>query len=174
MTQDNAALELQYHQIAELYELAEDLVATVEHSSIKQPEEQLTLVEPLVNQLGESTDILCEEFIEVAGKRRRGAARKSRIEAALRKIYTAVDHYTDQVRVSASQAASGIRNIADPIVEKIKHQVEFVISILVDYINLSLDRIMQKQHIEELRRRQEKIAQMLMAADKNRGMELGA
>lgn len=174
MSKDVSELELDYHQITELYDLAEELVATVEHEAVDDPNAQLNLVEPLINQLGDSTDVLCEAFIDVAGKGQDNAGQKTRIETNLRKIYSAIDVYKEQAGAFAHQAGLGLHNIADHIVEKIKYQVERVISVFVEFINLSLERIMQKQYIEELRRRQEKIAQMLLATEHQQAMQVGA
>jgi hypothetical protein len=174
MTEDTATLELKYHQIAELYDLAEELLSTAENPAVENPESQLDLIEPLVNQLGDSTDVLCEEFIEIAGKKEKSASRKTRVERALRKIYTALDAYQQQASAMTGQAVEGLRNLADPIVEKIKLHVEAVIGIFLDFVDLMLDRIMHKQQIEELKKRQEKIAQMLYVAERSRAREMGA
>jgi hypothetical protein len=166
MNDNLAHLDLQYHQITELYALAEELVATAEHPSVVNPDAQLDLIEPLVNQIGESTDVLCEEFIEIAGKQQKNTARRGRVEGALRKIYSALDTYQQQVATAS--------NVANAIVEKIKRQVESVIVLFVEYVELTLDRIMHKQQIEELKKRQEKIAQMLYVAERNRTRDVGA
>jgi copper chaperone CopZ len=170
MTEDLSKLELHYHQITDLYDLAEELVSTAEHPSIENPDDQLNLVEPLINQLGDSTDILSEEFIEIAGKQQKSTARRNSIESALRKIYTALDAYQQQVAQTAGHITTGLKNVADPIVEKIKRQVESVIAMLVEFVDISLDRIMHKQHIEELKQRQEKIAQMLYVAERQQSI----
>jgi hypothetical protein len=47
------------------------------------------------------------------------------------------------------------------IVRKVKRQLEVVITHFVDFITLSLDRIMQKHDVEELKHRHASIALML-------------
>lgn len=168
MTQTHAALtemELQYYEIAELYHLAEELVDVVEDPDCANPEAQLRTLEPLINQIEESADILCEEFIEVAGKQQKTPSKKNKIESALRKLYMAIDAHVAATAHNAADAAKAI-------VEKVKHQVEKIVTIFIDFINLSLDRIMQKQHIDELKERQEKIATILYAAEQQ-SMRLG-
>lgn len=172
MTQDIATLELQYHQITTFYDLAEELVGTVEHEHVSDQEAQMTLVEPLVQQLSDGADVLCEAFITVAGEGQQEAAHKMRIESSLRKIYTVLDGYYERLRDTVEAGSTALRNVADPIVERVKYQLELVISTLVDYIDLSLERIMQKQYIDEMRKRQEKIAQMLRDTER-RTMEVG-
>lgn len=154
---NKAELELKYHEICGLYDLAEEVLNTCESDYISDPETQLNLIEPLVEQVGESADVLTEEFINAAS----GQGNKKKIEAALRKLFVAIDDYQKRVKANATNASQSLINIADPIVEKIKRQVETIVAIFIDFVSLSLDRIMHKSQIEELKQRQEKIALML-------------
>ncbi|MBY0355636.1 MAG: hypothetical protein K2Q12_07895 [Rickettsiales bacterium] len=166
--QNMADLELKYHDITELFELADALVDTAESEFITNPDEQLALVEPLVEAVGDAADVLTEEFLTVASQTKaNNAVRRSKIEGALRKIYVAIDAYKQQT----AKSKQALMNIADPIVEKIKRQVEVIVAIFVDYVDLTLDRIMQKTHIDELKKRQEKIAIMLHALSQERGLD---
>lgn len=161
----DAELELKYHDITELYSLAEELVETVESEFVHDPEAQLKLVEPLIEAVGESADVLTEEFLAVAGRdKKMNAGRKSKVESALRRIYAAVDDYRDKAAKSGKKVSRNLMNIADPIVERIKRQVEVIVSHFIDFVDISLERIMQKTHLEELKQRQEKIASMLYHA----------
>lgn len=161
----DAALELKYHDITELYNLAEELINTVESEFVTNPEAQLALVEPLVEAVGDSADVLTEEFISVAGSGQKvNSRRKGRIEAALRRIYVAIDEYGKAVANSGVKASKSLLNIADPVVERIKRQVEVIVSNFIDFVDITLERIMQKSHLEELKQRQEKIASMLYHA----------
>lgn len=169
---NQADLELKYHDVTELYELADGLIGTVESEFISNPEEQMALVEPLVEAIGDAADILTEELLAVAGQSK--AANKShrnKIEGALRRIYVAVDAYKQRATMQASRQKQALINIADPIVEKIKRQVEIIVAIFIDFVDLTLDRIMQKAQIEELKKRQEKIAVMLHSLSQQRGMD---
>lgn len=158
----HADLELKYHDITELYNLAEELVETVQSEFVRDPEAQLKLVEPLIEAVGDSADILTEEFIAVAGRDKKvNAGRKNKVEGALRRIYVAIDDYTARAKASGKKVSKNLMNIADPIVERIKRQVEVIVSHFIDFVDISLDRIMQKLHLEELKKRQEKIASML-------------
>lgn len=158
--QTQEELEQKYYEITELYDLAEELADTVESEFVANPEEQLQLVEPLIEQVGEAADVLTEEYISLAeGKKLR--ASKNRIEGALRRIYVAIDTYHKKAMDTAQQAGASFMNIADPIVKKIKRQMEAIIGNFMELIDLSLDRIMQKSEIEDLKRRQERIAMML-------------
>ena len=153
-------LEQDYHEITELYHLADDLIMTTEHEMITDKESQIDLVEPLVSAVAESTDILSEEFLVLAeGKPSRKAAAKGRIENALRKVYMAITEYSN----NAVEVSATVRKITDPIVTRIKRQLEVVVATLIAFVQLSLDLIMQKNDVEELKQRQERIALMLHA-----------
>lgn len=165
-----AEMEQHYYEITELYDLAEELVDTIESELVQDQELQMQLVEPLINEIGDAADMLSEEFITIAENQGQGKPQsKTRIEGALRKIYTAIDAYHKRVNASLGESNMGFRNIADPIVKKITRQVEVIVTALVDFVALSLDRIMQKSHVEELKKRQEKIAMMIYAAQHQQG-----
>lgn len=145
-----------YHDITELYNQAEDLVATVENPSIKNQDAQLVILEPLINDVIEATDILSEEFILIAeNKKNRAPSKfsKNRIEASLRKIFAAIQNY--------QQATKNIANIADVIVEKIKLQLDKVVSVFFEFVQISLQSIMGKAELEALRVRDARIALMM-------------
>ena len=144
--------EQKYHDITELYALADDLLATVPEAA--DPEAQLALIEQLVETMGESTDVLTEEYIALCeGLPRRKQMAKPKVEGALRKIYVALHECTTRVRDA--------RNAALLIMKKIKRQLEQVISNFVDFMTLSLDRIMQKHDVDEIKARHANISLIL-------------
>lgn len=160
-----AELELKYHDITELYNLAEELVETVESEFVRDSEAQLRLVDPLIEAVADSADMLTEEFLLVAGRdKKSNAGRKGKVESALRRIYAALDDYRDKTAATGKKMTKNLMNIADPIVERIKRQMEVIVSHFIDFMEISLDRVMQKAHLEELKQRQEKIAAMLYHA----------
>lgn len=162
---DKQQLETSYQEVTTLYDGADALIATIESSRREDQEAHFQLVNPVVEQLEASTDILTEEFINIAQATSNGKqvpkAGKSRIEAALRMVYSALDSYHKEAGQSRKQAFEQVRNIVDPVIEKIKRQVEKVITIFVGFVDLALDRIMQKADFELLKKREEKIANML-------------
>ena len=151
-------MEQKYYEVMELYALADELALTAESNLVSDPNAQLDLVEPLIDAMGSSADILTEEFIAlVDGKANRKTIAKKKIEDALRHIYSALSDYSEK----STKMMQGVSNVADPIVKRIKRQLEVVIATFIDFVTLSLDRIMQKNDVEELKQRQEKIALML-------------
>ena len=157
-------LEARYHEITTLYDHAEELVATVESQFVKDPEAQLSLVEPLINDIGEATDVLTEEFVLVAESKKfriSSKASKKRVEGALRKIYVAISEYKTRVQGNAKKAQNVLQNIADPIVSKIQRQVEKVVAVFLEFLQISLHNVMNKAEVEALRVRDTRIAMMM-------------
>ncbi len=153
-------LEESYHQITALYDHASELVETVESRLTADPDLQLALVEPLINEVGDATDVLTEQYLHLADGARRGGtgkASKSLIEASMRRIYAAIADYRERVQA----AGRGAVNIADIIVAKIQRQVEKVIAIFLDFIQLSLAHIMGKAELDAIRQRESRVALML-------------
>lgn len=152
MTNTMNMLEQKYYDIAELYALADELLATVPTAA--DPEAQLELIESLVEVIGESTDVLTDEYIalcENVSKRKQKASPK--VEGALRRIYMSLHEFSTRARDA--------KNAAHLVVKKIKRQLEQVISNFVDFVTLSLDRVMQKHDVDEIRARHANIALML-------------
>lgn len=162
------SMEQKYYEITELYDLAQELIDTVESEFVQDKTEQLVLVQPLVEQLGDSADVLGEEFISLM-EQPKNRNNPKKVEAALRKIYMAVQAYQERATKQASQTATAFRNVADPIIKKIKRQMEAIVAVFITIVDLSLDRIMQKTEIEELKQRQSQIALMLHSLGQQQG-----
>jgi hypothetical protein len=145
-------MEQGYHSIMSFYDLAEELASTVDSQFVKDPASQLALVEPLIEQLSDSADVLTEEYINLAdGKPTRKT--RDRIEVSLRKIYNAMDDYQRKLTGGLLGAGQSVKNIADPVIYRIKLKIEEVIVAFLDFIKLSLDRVMHKNDLEELKKR---------------------
>ena len=143
--------EQKYYDITELYALNDELLATVENAA--NPEEQLALIEALIETIGESADVLTDEYVSLCEGGSNRAHSKTKVEGALRKIYMGIH----DVQARARDA----KNAALAVVKKIKRQLEQVIANFVEFMTLSLDRVMQKHDIEELNERHANIALML-------------
>src|SRR5688572_1129356 len=105
--------EQKYFDVTELYALSDDLLATVETAA--DPEAQLALVAPLVEMIGETTDLLTQEYIGLC-EGKKDLKVQSRIESALRRAYGALGEFGERV--------SDTRNAALTVVKKLKRQLE--------------------------------------------------
>ncbi len=146
-----------YDDVTALYDLSDDLLATVEAGGISSPEDQLKLVEPLINEVAEAADVLAEEFILVAESKKPYSASKfskKRIENALRRIFVAIHEYGENTKQTAS-------NIATPIVKKIQAQLDKIVVIFFEFVQISLQSVMNKSEMEAIRLRDTRIAIMM-------------
>jgi len=153
-----------YRDITALYDHADELIATVEDITVKSKQKQLDLVELLVNEVADATDILTEEFILVAeSKKPRGTSKfsKKRIEGALRRIFVAINGYNETSKHIFNDTSITIKNIASIIVEKIQHQLDKVVVIFLELINISIQSITGKAEMEALRVRNTRISVMM-------------
>ncbi len=156
MTDKMEEYRQQYDELMKLYDYADELVMTIESDFVDSAQAQLSLVEPLISQLEESTEVLTEEFIHFADGKDQKASR-GRIEKALRKVYTSIDDYTLKLHGSLKKKARGVQNIADAIILRIKEKMEEVIVIFLHFTQLSLDRVMHKHELEEIKRNQQHV-----------------
>jgi hypothetical protein len=145
-------LEQHYRDITSLYDMAEDLASTVESEFVTNPEAQLALVEPLINHIADATDQLAAEYISILENPARKKSAKSRIEGALRKIFMAIEEYRSQLSAQSNKTLAALANIADPVVDKIRKQAQKITVIFMQFLELSLERIMHKYEIEEFKR----------------------
>ena len=151
----NHMWEQKHEDIVELFALNEALIDTVQEAVDQ--EAQLELLASLIEAIGESADLLSEEYIGLcSGATAVRATAKTKVEGSLRKVYMAMNAF--------NQRAKDARNAAHIIVKKVKRQLEQVIANFVEFVTLSLDRIMQKQDIDELNEHHASIALMLQSA----------
>lgn len=153
-----------YNDIMALCDCAEELLATVENKAITNPQAQLDMIEPLVNEIADSSDVLAEEFLLVAESHKtRGANKfsKKRIESALRRIFTTLSEYQANVKLSARKANNIVADIVNPILLKIQQQLDKVVAVFFEFVQISLQSIMNKAELDALKSRDSRIALML-------------
>lgn len=154
-------LEERYNEISALYDMSEELLATVESPLVADQEAQLALVEPLIHEIGEATDMLAEEFTVIAEQKKQRAAgrraNKSQVEGALRRVYGAISEYNAKMRAAGKK----MFNVAEAIVQKIQRQVDKVVVIFLEFMQISLSSLMNKAELEALKAREVRIALMM-------------
>lgn len=87
-TDSKTLLQETYNQLLSFYDLAEELIDTVEQQPVESPLAQLEFIEPLVERVEYATDVLTEEYRQFAktGDIPNEDAKK-RIENALGNIF---------------------------------------------------------------------------------------
>ena len=119
----------------------------------------VVIVDTLINEVTDATDVLTEEFIALARgvrKHTKNTASKSRIESALRRVYSAMNDYKKRSEKMYAKTNSKVRDVTDKIVDTIQEHIEHVIAIFVEFIQLSLQSVMNKAEMDMLYQRQQK------------------
>ena len=156
--------EERYLEITKLYDMAEELVNTIDSELVSNSDAQLEIIEPLINDIGDAADVLTQEFIFIAESKKhktQGKASKVHVESALRKIFVAINDYNSRVKNVSKRAHGAIMNIADPIVQKIQRQIEQVVVIFLEFLQISLQSVMNKMELELLKARDARVALMM-------------
>lgn len=120
-----------YNNIMKFYDYAEELIDTVESKEVD-PNEQLEIVEPLVLEIEESTEVLAEEyrnFVRHGGKKKPNLLSRKRIETALRNLFLAVQ----SCRSSSKNKSSHVGGQTLKLTEKL--------SFVLDGLNKQVERV---------------------------------
>lgn len=96
--QTEADFDLVYDKIAALYDHAENILKIAYHNSIVDHEAFLAEIEPIVQQIEESANIIAEDFSNIieSGESPTNAV-KIRVNSALRKILLQIEEFRSKV-----------------------------------------------------------------------------
>lgn len=153
-----------YNDIVSLCDCAEELLATVENPAVTDKHAQLDIIEPMVNEIADASDVLAEEFLLIAESKKARSTHKfskKRIESALRRILVAFNEYQESVVRLAKKTNNAAANLAKPIIKKIQLQLDKVIAIFFEFAQISLQSIMNKAELDALKVRDKNITLML-------------
>ena len=151
-----------FRKIVGLYDVAEELLLTVENQTEVNPELQLEMVEQIVETIEESADILAGEYANLAeGTQGKKKINKKIVEGALRKIFLSVDDYKKKASTISESAARSIDRLVKPVLGRLRGAVEEVVSFFLEVVEISLEKIMHKTEVEEMRKRNQRIAQLM-------------
>jgi len=88
-----------YENIIKLYDYAEAIIEAIEQNPEPFPELRLKLVEPVLDQIEESAEVLAEIYIHYIETGKKPSSRsKIKVEVAIRKIFAAIDSYRESVK----------------------------------------------------------------------------
>lgn len=151
-----------YDDILKLYDYAEQLVATVEQ--VSDPQEQVALIQELVDTLEKYAPDLCEEFVNLADSDGKPTSVKmTRLETGFRQILIAIRNYRQKTGARSRLRLNlrFLRNIADGIVDNLRKHMQHVVAMFLEFLPLGLNRFMQPKEIEEMKKREPQVAQIL-------------
>lgn len=154
--------EEDYQDIVVLYGHADSLASTVESASLKERRAQYKLISPLVEEIELASDTLTEEYMQIAEQGQKpGKSAKTKIEGALRRLFVAIDQYT--LRAEEAKATLSEKSLAatGKLVAGLRRQAERITAIFLNFVALSVDRIMHRKEVEEMKKHEAHIATTL-------------
>jgi hypothetical protein len=98
LNQLESDFDLVFDKIASLYDHAENILKTAYHESVTDHEAFLAEIEPLVQQIEESANIIAEDFSSIieSGEDPTNAV-KIRVNSALRKILLQIEEFRARI-----------------------------------------------------------------------------
>ncbi len=155
--------EDQYRKIIELYDVAEQLIQSVEAAEIEYMEAQLSIIEPVVENVNESADVLTGEYsIFATHDADPRKIKRNYVESAIRRIFASIEEY--KARVGNSGALRQLLALTvDPIINKLKNLAEEIIIVFMKVVSIVLEKILHKHEAEELKKRKKEIALLISA-----------
>ncbi len=97
-----------YDQVLEFYDLAEDLLDTVEQKGVEAQKKQAELVIPVVETVQESADQIAESYLSMVKNKGKSSLKDSKkVEAGLRKIFASVLEFVEKVQVLPEKEGEG-------------------------------------------------------------------
>jgi hypothetical protein len=166
------AKELKYHAIVGLYDLAERMIDGVHYANPSDAEEYLNLVEPVIQEIEDSTDRLSDLYMEILQEeeRREHTHNAIAIESGLRKILINLKEFQKKI----AKVESSLRKVAEnhlvPIISEIQERVENIVAIFIELVNISLTRIFSKYELETAKQRNTNIAMLVHKQNLQQGI----
>lgn len=134
-----------YNEIMKFYDYAEELIDIVESKDIEDPAEQIDIVEPLVLEIEESTEVLAEEyrnFVRQGGNKQPNILSRKRIETAFRNLFLAVQKCkllsAQKLQGALSLPMTRLSDKLNFVFESVNKQVERVFSIISHSMQMRL------------------------------------
>ena len=149
---DVTTLKAGYDDVISLYDIADELAATTESNSVKNIDDHLIIIEPIINDVADACEELAEEYIQLVDQPARGKSVKSKIEKALRKMFMALDKYRESLRDAGTSTIFIFSSLVDPVIAKLQKQIEKITLLFMQLLDISLDRIMRKNELDEFKR----------------------
>ena len=141
--------EEEYHKITDMYDILEQIIETVQEAPAQSLESLIALMEPLLSEVGESVDVLSEEFLHILTHEYIRRTRRKRIHATLRRIYTAIEQYKQRAAEETRSITRSILSSINTLVQRLKRQTEVVVALFMHCLDLSLSAIMTPVQITE-------------------------
>lgn len=151
-----------YRTILSLYDVAQELVNTVEHPEAADLDTHLDMIEPVVECVEESAEVLTTEYAHLTeGTKGAKKIKRKNVESALRKFFAVLDEFKHKSADLKGPSFISITKIVAPVIEKLRAAGEQVVAIFMQVVDVALDQILHKSEIEAVKRRNQVIAAMM-------------
>lgn len=151
-----------YRSILALYDVAQELVNTVEHPEAVDIDTQLDMIEPIVEGVEESAEVLTAEYAHLTeGAKGAKKIKRKNVEGALRRFFATIDEFRHKASDLQGPAFVSIMKLVAPLVEKLRAAGEQVVAIFMQVVDIALDQIMHKSEVEAVKRRNQLIASLM-------------
>jgi polyhydroxyalkanoate synthesis regulator protein len=88
-----------YGEIMKFYDLAEHVIDVIERDGAANPELEIKLAEPVIEQTQDSAEMLAEAFIAYANNAQEATAEdRKKVETALRKMFAKILAFKEQIK----------------------------------------------------------------------------
>lgn len=151
-----------YRSILALYDVAQELVNTVEHPETVDIDTHLDMIEPIVEGVEESAEVLTTEYAHMTeGAKGAKKIKRKNVEGALRRFFAVIDEFKRKSGDLHGATFVSVTKIVAPLVEKLREAGEQVVAIFMQVVEIALDQIMHKADVEAVKRRNQVIAAMM-------------
>lgn len=152
---DTVQLKRDYAHLTGLYDQADTLLGALPTVAESLQADYFQSISPLAAELESAGDTLTAAFISCAeGK---GKSQRKTVETTFRKLFAALEVFRQQTKAASSVLGEQLQAHALRVEEALGKAV----TVFVQFVELALDRIMQKADLDALRKREPKIAQLL-------------
>jgi hypothetical protein len=82
----------------------------------------------------------------------KGKALKNKIEKSIRKLFMALEKYKENLQEASGETIIALSGLVNPIIAKIQKQAEKIMLIFMQMLEISLDKILRKNEVDEFKR----------------------
>lgn len=151
-----------HRAIEELYDIADNLMLTLEDARATQQETQIEIIEPLVEEVVAAADELSQQFCEYAeSKNKEEAKSKFKFKPVFARIFKAVDECLGKINLTSAEVAENITTVVMPAVDKLLNHSEKLFGRLSAIIERSKNAVKKREEFYKMVVRESHLARLL-------------
>lgn len=158
---EKAEYDATHRAIEKLYDLADQLMMTLEDARAMHQDAQIDIIEPLVEEVVSAADQLSEQFCEYAdSKDKKEAAGKFGFRPVFVRIFKAVDECLNKVNQTSAEVAENITTVIMPTVDGLLKHTEKLFGRLIHIVERTRDAVKKREEFYKMVVRESHIAQL--------------